>query len=103
MSFLIYACGILVMMLLHSRLQRPAGCETVPSLATIYRGPGSCGFSSRDEEEAVDPLSLADDDFTNFAFSIAWYNPSHLLVRPLLRMRKLREFARVATPSQLLQ
>ena len=51
----------------------------------------------------MDPLSLADDDFTNFAFSIAWYNPSHLLVRPLLRMRKLREFARVATPSQLLQ
>ena len=51
----------------------------------------------------MDPLSLADDDFTNFAFSIAWYNPSHLLLRPLLRMRKLREFARGATPSQLLQ
>lgn len=51
----------------------------------------------------MDPLSLADDDFTNFAFSIAWYNPSHLLVRPLLRMRRLRELALLATSSQLLQ
>ena len=50
----------------------------------------------------MDPLSLADDDFTNFAFSIAWYNPSHLLVRPLLRMRRLRELALSATSSQLL-
>lgn len=52
--------------------QRPAGCgqDHLPSLAT--QGPQPCGFSPR-EGEPADPLSLADDDFTNFAFSIAWY------------------------------
>ncbi|CAL5224502.1 g7198 [Coccomyxa viridis] len=48
-----------------------SGCgqDHLPSLAT--QGPQPCGFSPR-EGEPADPLSLADDDFTNFAFSIAW-------------------------------
>ncbi|CAL8464624.1 g4159 [Coccomyxa elongata] len=46
------------------------GClEQLPSLATC--GPQPSGFTPRDGEPA-DPLSLADDEFTSFAFNLAW-------------------------------
>lgn len=61
----------------------PTGClDQLPSLATC--GPQPSGFTPRDGEPA-DPLSLADDDFTSFAFNLAWYvateNPDGLVTR----------------------